>query len=506
MRTAYLLPAALCVGCAMSLVLRAALVPAVLLVCVGALARPHLALALLLVAGGWWWGSQRVRALDRSVLAAKIGTAERTIVETQEPVHVTRFAVRVRVLVRRWGEMRLHELAMLELPLGAGSAGGKAADARRADRAAFGAAGRAPPQGSRLQVLGTLREPSDVERTRLRRHGVHVVLRASAFRVVGARHSVADRLHAWLVRASVPGLAGERRAVLEGVVLGETQGLSEGLQQRFRASGLYHLLAVSGGNVLVVGGGTVVLVLALGLSRLVAESLALLTIGGYVLAVGPQPSVLRAGMAGALGCLAWLTGRERDRWHALVLGAAALLFWNPWTLLDPGFQLSFAAVGAIFLAAPRVRRMLDGYPLPRRAREPIALSAVCGAATAPISWLHFHQIPLLTIPANVAAAPAVAPMLALALLAALLPPLGPTLAHANGLLAAYLAGCARFFGGLPGAQVTSGAGAAALAGGALLLAAYSGSKIGRRGERAEAGLPADRKRPAEDRARGAPAA
>jgi len=479
MRTAYLLPVALCVGCALSLVLRPALVPAVVVVCVGTLARPHLALALLLVAGGWWWGSERIRALDRSVLAAQIGTAERTIVETQEPAHVTRFAVRVRVLVRRWGELRLHEVALLELPLG-----------------------RAPPQGSRLEVLGTLREPSDVERTRLRRHGVHVVLRANAFRVVGARHSVADRLHAWLVRASVPGLAGERRAVLEGVVLGETQGLSAGLQQRFRASGLYHLLAVSGGNVLVVAGGTVVVALALGLSRLVAESFALLAIGGYVLAVGPQPSVLRAGTAGALGCLAWLTGRERDRWHALLLGAAALLLWNPWTLLDPGFQLSFAAVGAIFVGAPRVRRRLDGYPLPRRAREPIALSAVCGAATAPISWLHFHQIPLLTIPANVAAAPAVAPMLALALLAALLPPLGPTLAQVNGLLAAYLAGCARFFGGLPGAQVTSGAGAAALASGALLFAAYAW----RRGERAEAGLPADRKRPAEDRARGAPAA
>ena len=479
MRTAYLLPVALCVGCALSLVLRPALVPAVVVVCVGTLARPHLALALLLVAGGWWWGSERIRALDRSVLAAQIGTAERTIVETQEPAHVTRFAVRVRVLVRRWGELRLHEVALLELPLG-----------------------RAPPQGSRLEVLGTLREPSDVERTRLRRHGVHVVLRANAFRVVGARHSVADRLHAWLVRASVPGLAGERRAVLEGVVLGETQGLSAGLQQRFRASGLYHLLAVSGGNVLVVAGGTVVVALALGLSRLVAESFALLAIGGYVLAVGPQPSVLRAGTAGALGCLAWLTGRERDRWHALLLGAAALLLWNPWTLLDPGFQLSFAAVGAIFVGAPRVRRRLDGYPLPRRAREPIALSAVCGAATAPISWLHFHQIPLLTIPANVAAAPAVAPMLALALLAAILPPLGPLLAQLNGLLAAYLAGCARFFGGLPGAQVTSGAGAAALASGALLFAAYAW----RRGERAEAGLPADRKRPAEDRARGAPAA
>jgi competence protein ComEC len=477
-RTAYLVPAALCVGCSVSLLVPVALPPALAIACCAVLVRPHLALALLLVALGWWWGSERIRALDRSVLAAQIGTAERALVETQEPAHITRFAVRVRVLVRTWGSARVHEPALLELPLG-----------------------RAPPQGARLRVLGTLREPSDVERTRLRRHGIHAVLRASAFRVVGARHSVADRLHAWLVRASVPGLAGERRAVLEGVVLGEDQGLSETLRARFRASGLYHLLAVSGGNVLVVGGGTVVLALALGLSRLVAESFALLAIVGYVLAVGPQPSVLRAGIAGALGCLAWLTGRERDRWHALLLGASALLLWNPWTLLDPGFQLSFAAVGAIFLAAPRLRRRLEAYPLPRLARESIALSAVCGAATAPISWLHFHQIPLLTIPANVAAAPVVAPMLALALLAAILPPLGPALAHANGLLAAYLAGCARFFGGLPGAQVKSPAGAAALAAVTLLLAAYAW----RHGERAEVGLPAHRERPAEDRARGAPA-
>jgi competence protein ComEC len=413
------------------------------------------------------------------VLASRIGTAERAVVETQERARTTRYAVRARALALRWGELRMREPVLLELPVG-----------------------RAPPQGTRLQVLGVLRAPSEFERGWLRLHGVHVVLRASAFRVVGTRRSLADRLHAWLARSAVPGLAGERRAVLEGVVLGEDEGLSQELRDRFRASGLYHLLAVSGGNVLVVGGGTSVLALALGLSRLVAESLALLAIGGYVLAVGPQPSVLRAGIAGALGCLAWLSGRERDRWHALLLAAAALLAWNPYTLLDPGFQLSFAAVLAIFRLAPPIRRFLEGYPLPPHTREPVALSAACGLATAPISWLHFRQIPLVAIPANVAAAPVVAPMLALALLAAALPALGPLLAQANGVLAAYLAGCARFLGGLPGAQVKSNAGAAALAAVALLATAYAWS----RGERAEAGLPADGQRPAEDRARGSPAA
>src|SRR4029077_5586182 len=144
---------------------------------------------------------------------------------------------------------------------------------------------RAPPQGSRLRVLGTLRAPRDFERTWLRRHGIHVVLHASAWRRVRTRGGLADRLHAWLARASTPGLTGERRAVLEGVVLGEDGGLSDALRQRFRASGLYHLLAVSGGNVIVVASGTIALALLLGISRLGAEVAALGSIGAYVLAV-----------------------------------------------------------------------------------------------------------------------------------------------------------------------------------------------------------------------------
>lgn len=482
-RRPYLAGCSLSAGLAASLAVRAPSVPVVLAVGVGAAAlllRPPLALALVLLVGGWWWGSVRLRTLDRSVLVPLIGTAERAVVEVAEPPRTTPFAVRARAVVRRWGGRRLHEPVLLELPPG---------------RAA-------PPQGARLRVLGSLRAPSAREAGWLHLHGMHVVLRASRWGIVGRRGDPADRLHAWLARRAAPGLGGERRGVVEGVVLGEDQGLSEDLRARFRASGLYHLLAVSGGNVAVVAVGAAWSALALGLSRLVAESVALLAIAAYVLAVGPQPSVVRAGVSGALGCLAWLSGRERDRWHALLLGAVVLLAWSPYTLLDPGFQLSFVAVAAIFVAVPRLVSRLEGYPLPRLLRTPVALSAACGAATAPISYLHFHQIPLLTVPANLAAGPVVAPMLALALLGAALPPLGPSLARLNGVLAAYLAGCARFFGGLPGAQIRSPAGAAALAGIGLLVAAYAW----RRGQRAEAGLPAHRHRPPEDRPRGAPAA
>jgi hypothetical protein len=57
-----------------------------------------------------------------------------------------------------------------------------------------------------------------------------------------------------------------------------------------------------------------------GVSRFLAELGAVAAIGAYVLAVGAQPSVVRAGVAGALGSLSWLTARGRDRWYFMLLG------------------------------------------------------------------------------------------------------------------------------------------------------------------------------------------
>jgi competence protein ComEC len=154
-----------------------------------------------------------------------------------------------------------------------------------------------------------------------------------------------------------------------------------------------------------------------------------------------------------------------------------LLAWNPYTLFDPGFELSFAAVVAIFVFVAPLRRLLEGYPLPRFAVDAIAVSTACGVATAPVLWLQFHAIPLFAVPANVLAAPAVMPMLALALSGAVLAPIAPAgtsvAAWLNGWLAAYLATCARIVGSAPGAQIRSSHALLLVLAGTLLLAAYA---------------------------------
>ena len=468
---AQVLLAAAVAGLAASLVVRAhgPLVPAPLVAAAGAAAllAPgtwRLAGAAVVFAlAGWWWGGVRLDALDRSPLRVEVGRAGRALVEVTSEPRVGRFDQRQFGRVRVFAGRRLDERVQLELPLG-----------------------RAPPQGSLVDVLAVVRLPRGPaaggfdERTWLRRQGIHVVFRVDEWTATGRRRGglagLGDRLRSWLRAASTPGLSGERRAVLQGVVLGDDNGLTPGLKDAFRRSGLYHLLAVSGQNVVLLAGGVLLLAWTLGVPRSPAHVCALAAIGAYVLAVGPQPSVLRAAVAGAATSLAWLVARERDPWHVLVLAALVLLAWNPYTLADAGFQLSFAAVVAIFLVAERLLRTFEGYPVPLTLGKIVAVSTACSVATAPILWLEFGTVPLLGIVANAFVEPAVGPLLGLAFATAAVHPVAPSLAVAlawlNGCLAAYVVFCARAVSAVPFAQV-DGTAAALAAAGSLVAAAYA---------------------------------
>jgi competence protein ComEC len=465
----HVLAAALCTGLAAANAVRtgawvlvAALTAVVAAVAIEDDRRRLTALAIALALSGTWWGSVRLDALDRSVLAPRTGEVGPSLIEITGPARRTPFRLRVPARVREFRRIVVSEAVLLELPLG-----------------------RAPPQGALIETVVELRPPRGPrdgfdERELLRRRGVHVVARGRSWRIVGHRGGIAgfaDRIRRELSTSIAPGLSGERRAVLAGLVLGEDEGLSQELRDRFRSSGLYHLLAVSGQNIAFVAGGVLLIAWLLGISRLAAEVGALAAIGAYVMAVGWQPSVVRAGVAGALASLAWLASRPRDRWYFLLLGAALLMAWNPYSLLEPGFQLSFAAVAAIFIAVPRLEGVLEGYPLPRGLVGIVAVSSACGLATAPILLLQFGSVPVYSVASNALAALAVAPCFGLALLTALLDHVLPEAAVAaawvNGWLAAYIAACARLVGSLPGAEVSSVVvlGLAALLAGLLVLSA-----------------------------------
>ncbi len=418
-----------------SVVVALALVLLVVLSCCGGSARVA-ALGALLALAGLVWGAMRLEAMSQSALLAEVGESGTARVVVIGPARRTPWAIRMAAETREFRGEPLRERVLLVLPVG-----------------------RSPPRGAILETVVRVAEPRPAddggfdERAWLARQGIHVVLRGGSWRWVGNRGGIAgvgDRMRDRVERAVGRGAAGTQRALVLGVVLGEDEELPDSVREDFRASGLAHLLAVSGQNVAFLAFGVYGLGWLLRLSRLVRELATLGAIAAYVLAVGWQPSVIRAGVAGALASLAWIAARPRDRWHFLALGALVLLAWAPTSLLDPGFQLSFAAVAGIFVGVPRLRARLDGYPLPLRVADVLGVAVVCGVVTAPIVLFHFGEAPIYTVPANALALPAAPAVLGLGLLAAAVDPVSPAAATAlawlAGWAAAWLELVARVFG------------------------------------------------------------
>ena len=444
-----LLVASACVGIglsvwfALSLAVAATVALAALgaMLCLGGPARLG-ALAVVLAVLGLAWGWLRMGALDASVLGDRICETGQATLVTVAPARRSEWSTRAIAETREFRHEPMLERVLLVLPVG-----------------------RSPPRGAVLDATVDIQEPRPEqdgfdERAWLARQGIHVVLKASSWRQVGRRGGIqgfGDRLRDRVERTIGRGASGVRRGIVLGVVLGEDESLPADVQQDFRASGLYHLLAVSGQNVAFLAAGVFGVGWLLRLSRIVRELSTLAVIAAYVLAVGWQPSVARAAVAGALVSLAWLASRPRDRWYFLAMGALVLLLWMPTSFLDAGFQLSFAAVAAIFVTVPRLQSRLAGYPVPTRLADGLAVAGACGLVTAPILLFHFGRAPMYTVPANLLAEPSMPLVLGFGLLASVVDPVSPaaaaSLAWLAGWAAAWLELVARVFGGLPSAQI-----------------------------------------------------
>jgi len=147
----------------------------------------------------------------------------------------------------------------------------------------------------------------------------------------------------------------------------------------------------------------------------------------YVPLAGGGPSIQRAGVMGIAGLVAALAGRRTRRWYALLLAAAATLVLNPRSAGEPGWQLSFAAVAALLIGTPRLREAL-ARRLPEAVADAAAITLAAMIGTAPLMALHFGQVSLAALPANLLAAPAIAPIMWLGVLAATAAQFAPTLA------------------------------------------------------------------------------
>lgn len=218
------------------------------------------------------------------------------------------------------------------------------------------------------------------------------------------------------------GMPAREAALARGFVLGEDERVDDRTVEDFRRSGLSHLLAVSGQNVALLALLAMPLLAAFGIplgTRLVWILGAIVV---YVPLAGAGPSIVRAGVMGALSVLATLAGRRASRLYGLLVAAVVTLAIDSRLAADVGWQLSFAAVLGILALARPIRGAIGARigtgGVAGMLAEGIAMTVAATLATAPLIAFHFGAISTSTLVANLLALPAVAPAMWLGMLSA----------------------------------------------------------------------------------------
>ncbi|WP_307849755.1 ComEC/Rec2 family competence protein [Qaidamihabitans albus] len=250
-------------------------------------------------------------------------------------------------------------------------------------------------------------------------------------------------------------LSEEPAGLLPGLVVGDTSALPARVEQEFLDAGMSHLTAVSGANIAILCGAVLLLLRALRCGPRSSALAAGCVLAGFVVLVGPEPSVLRAGVMGGIALLALLLGRAGSALPALAAAVCVLVLHDPALAVSFGFALSVVATAGLVLLAPRWAAALSRRGVPAGLAEGLAVPLAAFLVTAPVIAGMSGEVSTVSVVANVLAAPVVAPVTVVGVLAAVLAVFWPwaaeLLVHLAGPGVSWLILVAREAAAVPGA-------------------------------------------------------
>ena len=199
-------------------------------------------------------------------------------------------------------------------------------------------------------------------------------------------------------------------AVVEALVIGYRDNMSAETMQSYTASGVVHVLAVSGLHVAIVFALLHQLLFFLNRKKhgkLLQSVIILSAIWMFTLVTGLSGSVLRASAMFSFITIGKNLKRPVNLFNILACSAMAILMIDPLLIMDVGFQLSYLAVAGI----GTLNQYIDHW-LPRENKivdflwKMVAMSLAAQIATFPLTTFYFHQFPLYFLAANIVVIPA----------------------------------------------------------------------------------------------------
>ena len=263
--------------------------------------------------------------------------------------------------------------------------------------------------GDEVLVLGTLERPEPFDTFSydryLNRYGIYSVMNRAEIEVISSgRHG--NRLRALLygIKSRFERQIGKlypepHASLMMGLLTGSRRGIPEHLLKDFNATGLTHLIAISGFNITIIIsllGGFLFFVPAR--FKIIPLSMGIVV---FVLFVGAGAAVVRSAIMGTLGLLALSVGRIAQRRLIILWTLFFMLSVNPKYLwYDAGFQLSFLAVLGILELGPYLKRWLHILPTSFGIQDAIIATIAAQISAAPLIAMLFGSFSLVAPVAN----------------------------------------------------------------------------------------------------------
>ena len=217
---------------------------------------------------------------------------------------------------------------------------------------------------------------------------------------------IAGVLHEYIDKNIGHNLEGSQKVLAQALALGgHYSELGEEQMKNFSYTGLIHILSISGSHIALL------LALVYGLGRLIKLRKRTCLILGIIVAciycgiVGGDAPVIRATMMSILMCIAYIKGRLYQAKQALCICAILCLIYDPFSLFDVSFQLSFGATYGLLIWGKVLYERIQW--LPRWLKMPLVLCVSAQLLILPLQLYYFHYISI----ASLLAACIVAPLL-----------------------------------------------------------------------------------------------
>lgn len=204
----------------------------------------------------------------------------------------------------------------------------------------------------------------------------------------------------------------EDAGIMSAMLLGDKSLMETETKELYREVGIYHILAISGLHISMIGGCIYKLLKKLQMKPVAAVVISLIFIIFYGVMIGMPPSAFRAIVMFAFGLVAPIFYRSHDKLTSLAFAGACLAVWEPVLMFDAGVQLSFLAVMGIVLLYPT---FLDIHRHHMKVADGLWVSFAVTYMTVPVIMRTYYEVPLYSLLANVCVLPFVPVLIGLGL-------------------------------------------------------------------------------------------